>query len=155
MQWCMWKTQCPTMIHTPFNKQAEHNRCNCHSHRCYSGHRAGHDAALCSWSGHKHSRADFLSWRHPNENAEDAHPAPHHLQSHHRSVLNHMCCVLRLLNGNWVSTAPEQKPFIFVDTRLIQDISLLLTGSQAWPVWMLAPVEEWAPEQWCTTCPPQ
>ncbi len=105
------------MIHTPFNKQAEHNQCNCHSHRCYSGHRAGHDAALCSWSGHKHSRAGFLSWRHPNENAEDAHPAPHHLQSHHRSVLNHMCCVLRLLNGNRVSTAPEQKPFIFVDKR--------------------------------------
>ncbi len=82
------------MIHTPFNKQAKHNRCNCHSHRCYSGHRAGHDAALCSWSGHKHSHAGFLSGRYPHENVEDAHPAPHHLQSHHRSVLNHMCCVL-------------------------------------------------------------
>lgn len=115
------------MIHTPFNKQAEHNRCNRHSHRCYSGHRAGHDAALCSWSGHKHSHAGFLSGRHPNENAEDAHPAPHHLQSHHRSVLNHMCCVLRLLNGNQVSTAPEKKPFIFVDTRSLSS-SVWLAG---------------------------
>lgn len=102
--------------YTPLNKQAEHNRCNRHSRRCYSGHSAGHDAALCSWSGHKHSHAGFLSGRHPDENAEDAHPAPNHLQSHHRSVLKHMHCVLWLLNENRVSTAQEKTPFIFVNT---------------------------------------
>ncbi len=114
------------MIHTPFNKQAKHNRCNCHSHRCYSGHRAGHDAALCSWSGHKHSHAGFLSGRYPHENVEDAHPAPHHLQSHHRSVLNHMCCVLS-------ESESEIRPSMVTHTRnLCSAINPSKVHTQQW-----------------------
>lgn len=43
-------------------------------------------AAVHEGDGQLRPHHGFLSWRNPHEDAEDAHPASHHLQPHHRCV---------------------------------------------------------------------
>lgn len=52
--------------------------------RCGHGRRVRDAAALHEGEGQRHPHHGVLSWRNPHEDAENAHPAAHHLQPHHR-----------------------------------------------------------------------
>lgn len=52
--------------------------------RCRHGGGVWDAAAVHDGDRHVRPHDGFLPWRSPDEDAEDAHPASHHLQPHHR-----------------------------------------------------------------------